>query len=414
MTRLRKIATLAVWLVISILLMGKVVAWAELNSEDFRYCSQIEAVSDANGFFILDIDAEVFATMKGSFSDLRIFDNNGKETGFARLSPEEVREQDDYNELAIINKGALSNSEYYSFTVKDVPAGVEALTIKLDSPEYLVKAKIYGSSDNRLWQELGTKTLYCIKGHYNEIEMKGIDYRYIKFEYPRPKGETVGVSSVGYNLQQKANYETKFRSFPISQYEKEKVSVISIDLGSNNQNSRAVELTCNAKNFYRLASIEYSNDGKQWSHVSDFYIYRGLDEADKNMGTRYPLTQARYLRITIENEDNAPLQFNAAKVEIVPVRLLVKGMAEDAPYRLMWGNEQLGYPAYDIMDVIRQSDIDMGSLPVFSLKVFEQNKEHKEPETPLTERYPFLLPVALAAAVVVVGLIQYRAFKKVG
>lgn len=383
------------------------------DPENFRYAGEISPGSPYSaGFFILEIEAEPYALMDASGRDLRIFNKEGREIGYARLQAQESRES--FTPLEIINKGPMQGTDQYNFTIKGLPAGVDKISVRLDKPQYLVKAHIFGSNDNKKWQEIGVQTLYGINGSYNHFSLGGVEYSYLKFEFAQPKGENLSVSGAGYSSLKKDAVRTNQISVPLVQAENNKTTTITLDLKYANQNSRSLKLTSEEKGFYRRAYLEAGNDGQQWRRVSSFYLYRGTDRGDENLSFEYPLTQARYLRVTLQNDDNLPVKFSEAQVGIEPVRLLVKDGAANGPFKAFWGNDKIAFPTYDAREVFLQSKVREESLQTLVLKNYGDNPQYKQAQLPLTERYPFLLPAALVLAVLVVGVIQFRSFKKIG
>ncbi|KGK88944.1 hypothetical protein DP73_11640 [Desulfosporosinus sp. HMP52] len=379
--------------------------------EDFHYVGEVSPGSpNSTGFFILEIEAEPNSVMDASLRDLRIFNKEGRETGYTRLQTQESKES--LIPLEIINKGNIQGTDQYNFTLKGIPAGGAEITIRLDKPEYLVKAHILGSNDNEKWQEIGVQTLYGINDSNNQFTLRGLEYSFIKFEFAQPKGENLSVSSAGYKSLKKDKPEVDYSSFPILQEENGKTTTLTLDLKYANQNSRLMKLITGEKGFYRRAYLEASNDGQQWRRVTSGYLYRGTERGDESLSLEYPLTQARCLRVILQNDDNQPVKFSQAQIGLVPIRLLVKDEGDNGPFKIFWGNEQMAFPTYDAREVFLQSKIKEDDLQILFLKSYSVNSQYKEAKPPLTERFPFLLPLALGLAVLVVGIIQFRSFKK--
>jgi hypothetical protein len=405
---------LRVILLINIILSGlfPVLAAPSINSDNFRYLGDVlPGPADTTGFFVLEIAPETYSSMDPTWRDLRIYNSAGQEIGYTPLLAKTPSQQSHYQESEIINKGPIKDTDKYSFTIKDLPADSEKLTIKLDKPEYLVKSEIYGSNDNQTWQLVGTQTLYGINGNYNLFSLRNVLYRYIKFEFMMPLGENLSVSSVQYS--RKTPGKKSELPFSVAQSETNKSTVILVDLGYNHYHSRALKLTTTDKNFYRRATLEVSNGQEQWQQVSSFYLYRGVDMQDENLSVEYPLTQARYLKIILQNGDNKPVNFTAATVETETVRLLVKDSTNNAPFKICWGNTLLAPPLYDVNAILAQSKVNPDALPVLHLDTYTENPQYKKPAPALTERYPFLLPLALGIAVLIVGAIQFKSFNKI-
>lgn len=391
-------------------------AFAAVDVNTFRYQSGTTArFENPTNFFNLEIDPKLYATMDPELRDLRIYSAE-EELGYTLL-PFEPAETPSPGPLLpeIINKGMIRERNTYSFTLKMPPAKPGYMQIKLDRPEYLVKARLSGSNDNKTWQSLKTQTLYGINGSYNKFYLDGIDYSYLKFEYDLLKNETLEVTEAVIAegaLPKKIETPWKIKQ---SNDKKKKTTTVIIDLGFNNRVTQGVALVTDEDGFYRQAALAASNDQKTWKDVAVSYFYRGQDYRDENLGFSYAPVNSRYLKITIENADNKPVVFQGAKIRLLPIRLLVK--APDAatfPLTLYWGNKKIEAPAYDVNRMLALSSFNINNLPLVTVTDVKQNAGFKEQLPPLTERLPWLMPAALGAAALLVGFILFRSFKHVG
>lgn len=198
--------------------------------------------------------------------------------------------------------------------------------------------------------------------------------------------------------------------------ESEKKSTLTIDLRYENRPSRGIKLVTEDKGFLRDAAIEASNDGKNWTFVTSATFYRSQGGQKEELAVSYPLLRARYLRVTVNNGNNPPVRFTGAVVELVPVVLLVKAPTTSFLLDLYWGNDRLSIPFYDLADVLAREGkkIDVNSLTWVEVKDFEviRNGEVEE-KPPLSERLPWLIPVTLGTAALVVVLFLVRTVKYV-
>lgn len=403
-------------LTLIILLSCVTPALSAVDPENFRYQSDVNvSLTKKAEFFVLDIDPGIYATMDPTLKDLRIY-SAGKELGYALL-PHEPTDTPAVNTLPveIINKGMIQGTDTYSFTLKLPPARPGAVQIKLNQPEYLVKARLSGSSDNKTWQILKTMTLYGIQDSYNKFYLEGIDYQYLKFEYDLLKNQILEVIEAV--ITEGALPKKTETSWEIKQRDNngKKTTTVNIDLGYNNRINRGITLKTGEKGFYRQVSLAASNDQKTWNNITTTYLYRGQDNKDENLGIDYAPVQGRYLKITVENEDNPPVRFTGSKVQISPVRLLVKSPGRDFSLTLYWGNKKLNAPSYDVAYVLARSDqsANVKNISVVNIKIFKVNDGYKEALPPLTERLPWLMPAALGIAALLVVFILFRSFKHV-
>ena len=390
-------------------------AFAAAEPNTFRYQSSTSVkLVKPSKFFILDIDPQLYATMDSTLRDLRIYSAN-QELGYTLL-PYEPSESPSPGSILpeIINKGLLEGSSSYSFTLKMPPVRPGAMQIKLNRPEYLVKARLTGSNDNKTWQNLKTQTLYGINGKYNKFNLDDIDYNYLKFEYDLLKNETLEITEAVIaegSLPKKTETPWEIKQ---SEDKKKKTTTVTIDLKYNNQVTQGLTLATDENGFYRQAALAISNDQKTWKDAGFSYLYRGQNNRDENLSFSYSPINGRYLKITIENADNKPLAFTGTKLELLPVRLLVKSPeTANFPLTLFWGNKKIAAPTYDVAYMLAKSSFEVKNLQLITINDVKQNANFKEELPPLTERLPWLMPIALSAAALLVGLVLFRSFKHV-
>lgn len=404
---------LGVLMLLSVFLLSAATSvLAAANPNSFNYLSSTTVnLENPTDFFVLDIDPQLYASMDPALRDLRIY-SAGQELGYARL-PDEPAETPTVENLPleIINKGPLQGTTTYSFTLKIPTAKPGAMQIKLSQPEYLVRARVAGSNDNKTWQQLITQTLYGINGRYNKFYLENIDYQYLKFDYDLLKNETLEVTEAVIAAGALPRRTETPWNISSSENKKNKTTNILIDLGYKNRPSQGITLATADKGFYRQSELAVSNDNKIWNNIINTYLYRGQDARDENLGFDYSPFQGRYLKIIVKNEDNPPIDFTGAKIQLLPVRLLVKSPSLNFPLTLYWGNEKIPAPAYDVAYMLTRSNFNVNELPQIKIKSEKINPNFKPELPPLTERIPFLMPAALAIAALLVVAILFRSFK---
>ncbi|PKM83917.1 MAG: hypothetical protein CVU88_00595 [Firmicutes bacterium HGW-Firmicutes-13] len=393
-----------------------------LSLEDFPYMSEQTVPSDHNSFFILEIEPPVFGTMTPSLRDLRLFAGE-HELGYALL-PVKTYDRTILREtkrLEVINQGVLQDGRY-SFVV--LTGGIEkneSIKVKLDQDPYLVKGTLYGSNDSRSWQKLRTVTFFSIDNQYSEIPLSGIDYDYLKIDFQQPPGEMLAVGEVflisPVEIKEKDISSWEEAPFEMDRDEHYRESILAADLLYGCRLSSEWVLGTSEKGFHRQVIMEGSNSKEDWEFLWSTYVYRGVEPGDEKLSFSYEPVHYRYLRLRIIDGDSEPLPVDSVKVRTHPVRVLVKrpsayeGTAVDL--RAYWGDEKIGAPFYDVGELV--DSLDLGNYPVVFLSRKVDNLDYRppKPDTPLTERYPFLLTLGLIAAVLIIALILYRNVKQV-
>ena len=98
-----------------------------------------------------------------------------------------------------------------------------------------------------------------------------------------------------------------------------------VDLGWQGQLHNRVEILTDSKNFKRAVAIEGSSDARSWAvlqegvEIFDFTVpERGFNA--RNTEVDYPDSTARYIRVRVINNDEAPLLISGASISSVEER----------------------------------------------------------------------------------------------
>jgi hypothetical protein len=108
-----------------------------------------------------------------------------------------------------------------------------------------------------------------------------------------------------------------------------------------------------------------------------------------------PHAAYRYLRITIRNQDDSPLDIRDTTVRR-RVCALVFEVEPGAPYTLYGENGTAGAPSYDFARVT--PGMDISTLPQLTHLTIESLKA-EEPQAPWSERYGYVITAGTIVAV---------------
>ena len=145
---------------------------------------------------------------------------------------------------------------------------------------------------------------------------------------------------------------------------------------------------------------------------ASIFAYETPRFTGEQLSFTYPETTERYLRIVIHDADNPPLTVTGVQVWGAQRRVLFFAQP-DEEYKAFYGNADAQRPTYDIDRLL--SFLDTEDLPVAELGAQTDNPMYVapvQPRPPLTERLPWLLPVALALAALLVGGILLNVLRK--
>jgi hypothetical protein len=385
--------------------------------KELKYTSnQTLKIPPNDSFFLVEIDPALAATMQNSAKDLRLFAGD-YELSYT-LAPFYNSDTQTEKTLEIINEGNYEAGRYgFVAILPEGGATSSHVVIRLQQENYLLKGRLYGSNDNREWQTIRPITIFGINQKYNEVSLEGIDYDYLKFEFQKLPEDSFNVlDAVLYSPKESQPQDNStWIDQPFTILDQGKESILTIDLEHKNRISSKWALKIPDQGFYRRAFFEGSNDQSEWKHIGTTYVYRGVERGDEELSFEYLPTAYRYLRIRILNEDNESLPVDSVQIRSHPISLIVKGPPghEGNQIELVayWGNQQIGAPSYDVDQLL--GNLNMKELSSVKLEKKIDNPDYQPMKAPVTERYPFLLPLALVLTSLFVGYFLYRNVKQI-
>jgi hypothetical protein len=124
-------------------------------------------------------------------------------------------------------------------------------------------------------------------------------------------------------------------------------TLVTLDLGWRNLPVDEVRIRAADRRYERTIAIRGSNDGERFTPLVRGKIFRfgGTRSEPLALGARH-----RYLRIAVENGDDAPLREIEVRARARSRAILVEG-GHPRPYAVLYGNRGVLAPAYDFARV---------------------------------------------------------------
>ena len=367
----------------------------------------------------------VFEYARPDLSDLRIYDVADNTVPYALriLSPKSVRD--------VVPATEFNRSE--------PETGIHELTLELQQDdvehnEVLVETTgenfrrsvvISGSDDGKDWKPL-------ISGHVIQFTSSEQTLTNQKFQYPNSRHRYVRVQVTPDPQAVEGNDEFAFQSVSvIRQLDVPGQSVTTaavvspreptrhygspgsrwiLDFGASVPCDRlevvvedeefARDVTLEAESLNALGQPEFSpmyfNETTTWQ--------RRREEPVVPMALTFPEVQSRRLRLTIVDYRNKPLTLGSARGSAA-ARQVVFEQPDDSklPLKLYFGNQDAETANYDFARNLPES---LPGVPVrASINLAESNPLFVPPPKAFTERFPWLIYVALSSVSVVLGVV---------
>ncbi|MFH0856741.1 MAG: DUF3999 family protein [bacterium] len=398
------------------------VCFASFNIEKWQYYKDISI--DRPGLIKFSLDDEMFSNSKNDLSDMRIIDNNGNEAPYKLAISEDKYESEKFYPKMLNNSYAPGVGTSVILEFQEGQKEVNQLKIITPADNFQRNVKIYGSDDKEKWNIIkADEYIYDYtdkKGNFKSqnttLNFPLSIFKYIKIEIADSDNTPIFISSVeavkyvkddSKKIERQVKYEKKENS-------EEKTTEILVDLGSLGIPTNAINLNISDENFNRGVLIYSGADINNLQYLNNGYIFRyGTAKfTGENLKVEFPEINDRYIKMVIQNKDDRPLDMGDITVLSI-YREVIFNAKEGNYYKAYYGNEKANFPEYDLNKYFDYLDLKNSDGATISAQ--KENPSYvpdKEPEKPLSERIPYLMPSALVIICLALLGLVYRFLRK--
>jgi len=360
---------------------------------------------------------DLFARCLPNCADVRLIDDRGQEVPFdLRADRDEFHSETHPTKLV---ENSFVRGEYTQIIADagEDPSVYDRVSIDTPRPDFIVWAELALSDDARAWRVVEPRAPIArfrsrsVDGTQT-IPFQGLYSRYLRIRIFEPAAQfPVDAVKVLHEVSRKAERIEIPSSFIPSAPSAEGESSWTADLRSAAYPISQFRFATDTGEFYRAVRISGSNDGKEWMFLASGTIYRYSQGKvlRESLAIAFPeWAGPRFLRVTVVNENDAPLSSVRVSVFGIPRKLLFR-QDSGRQYRVLYGNDRAPAPKYDIHLYLENKPAD-GLLRVLGLGPEELTSNYLDPR-PFTERHPALLLIVLAIAVLLLGYAALRALR---
>lgn len=423
------------------------IAEADFKLENWKYFRDITLPLDFknSGYIGIPIPEEIFGNASKDLKDLRIIRDNLQEEPYKLEISKEIIDRE-LHPAKIDDKGYIPGG--LSWVILDLGQnGVlhNEIEILTQSQEFSQEARISTSRDNETWIQIHKEIIFDfnLPGEKPDSKFSTIQYpestsRYIRVSFreqwaaipnivrteylslfresSKGSSPTINLSGtiVAHSrtiLPEEVEYSIG-TTFEIEEEGSQSTKIL-IDLGKNNKPSHRLAIDTSQTNFFRDVTLEASNDLDFWTTVimhGTFYSFDIGTQQAKQLILNFPETDSRYLRLTIRDGDNAPLE-DSKELRIWGAERRIIFFADPGSnYKFYYGNLTVESPNYDIERFLPA--FARATHPLASVKPEQPNDEFEAPLVPHTERYPWLLGAVVGIASIILGFLTLRVLRK--
>ncbi len=389
---------------VAILAAALAASAADVDQTQFRYTRALDAAPGAPVRF--EPDGPLFGHARIGFPDLRIVDAEGEQVPWR---PEPKPAAVPLQPVALIARGRRDGTVSVVLDRGAARPVIDRIHLEIPDRVFVGSVVVQGSTTGAegSYATLSTTPVYAGSGVVDARSTTAVfpatDYRYLLVQVR-------GVSSVtGASVARNPELSPlEPVSSRMRRSEEERTTVIQLDLGFRKVPVDAVRVRSTTSRYVRRVTVEGSNDGATFVHLSQAQIARfpGVDLSRVEIGASH-----RFLRVSIENGDDAPLEGLRVDAQARPRPLLLAG-GHTPPFRLLYGASDALPPAYDFAQ-LPASATGVEQARVGTLGAERANELFQAPTDKRTffERNDYLAELLLVAAAIVAavgGLVALR------
>lgn len=350
----------------------------------------------------IEPDGGLFEHARVGFPDLRVVDANGEQVPWRTLPPPPAGGRQHVRPL---NSGRRRGSAVALLDLGPRRAVRDRIELDVPDRDFVGRVIVLGA-DRRAgpFTQLSATGIYEVRGARRARSTTAVfpptDHRYLLLR-------ATGVSRIeGAAVSGTEGRPTiVVRPHELSVRSDGQRTILTLDFGYRKMPVDELELSAATRRYDRAVVAEASNNGRLWRNVTYARISRfaGSSTTPIHVGVR-----ARYLRVTIDNGDDPPLQGIRAVASSRSHALVLEG-GHEAPYRLLYGNATVRAPAYEFARL----PFDTNQQLIDGTFADERpNPAFAGPSRPFGERHGWILTAALVAAAAAVGLAGFLAMRK--
>ncbi len=329
----------------------------QAQNSPFHYQRELTGVTQQWHKVILPED--LYEKVSSDLSDIRILgitkSNDTLEVPYIMQSTagESIVSEIDFR---LLNQSANENGYYFTFeTPTESP--INEITPTFRQSNFDWKASLAGSHNQKEWFSVAEDIrILALKNNLADYQFTRLTFPESKYRYYRlqiKSKEKPVLLSAKIRLQRSMKGEYTFppiRTIQKEEDKQQKQTVIQLGL---KQPTPVCGLTLDIHNpadYFRSITIEYVADSfkteKGWKYHYALLMTGTLSSMEKSEWT-FPGHILQKLKITIQNQDNAPLKIDSIQVKGFQY-VLIGRFTEPARHFLAYGNKQAEMPHYDI------------------------------------------------------------------
>ena len=401
-------------------------AAADFSLEDWQFVKSISVPDVAEGDLVEVVpDPEVFSGAAPGLAALRIVQGNEREVPYQVVVERGSRERRAFP-VTIRDLGFVPD-QFSTFVADLGESGLfhNEIEVSTSSQNFQRDVMVEESNDAKTWAVLqeGARIFdFSLKERDFTARNTRVRYpestaRFLRVKITNAEEDPLNLTgasvfSVSETLAEEASYPASISER--TEDTAKRRSLIVFDLGNRGLPTNRLTIQTPQVNFYREVTLEGTGDAPSWSLIQRsgvLYSYDTPKFVGDQLTLSYPETTFRYLRLTVNNEDNPLLPIEGVEVFGVPRKLLFQAQP-GASYKLYYGNPEARTLSYELERIL--PFLETENLPVGTLGPQRNNQAFKVERSrlPFSERYTWLITVVVVVAAIAVALLLFGVVRK--
>lgn len=312
---------------------------ADVDETTFRFTRPLSAPPGVPVRF--EPDGRLYAHARIDFPDLRILDARGDQVPWRpEPKPAAVPRQP----VTLVARGRRDGIVTVVVDRGAVRPVIDRVELEVPDRVFVGDVLVQGSTTGAegTYATLSTTPIYAVRGAVDARSTTAVfpptDYRYLLVQ-ARGVSQIVGAS-VSRDPERPPLEAVEARA---TRRNDQRTTIVELDLRFAKVPVDGVRIHSDTARYVRRLTVEGSNDRMTFVSLGGGEIARfpGVDLSQLALAARH-----RYLRVTIRNGDDAPLDALRVVPEAVP-RPLLLAAGYRPPFRLLYGAASVSAPAYD-------------------------------------------------------------------
>jgi hypothetical protein len=377
---------------------------AAVSQDEFRY-TRVLPDGVATGHVAFEPDGLMLAHARGGLADVRIGDANGNQVPWRRV-PEDIVGP---GPAVLLNSGRRRGQAVALIDTGPRRRFYERAELDIAGGNFVGRVTVLGA-DRRAgpYTQLSTTTVFDVQGatsaRSTTVVFPPTDFRFLELR-------ATAVSRIGgatvFGPFERSQIVRRRHARLSGDVERGRTSVYTLDFGVRGIPVTRLEIRADRTARYdRPVRVDGSNDRRVFTPLGGGRMTRapGMSSRVIDIDSRF-----RYLRVTIENGDDPPLQFVMTETYGPSFAVMVE-RGHPTPLRLYYGDRDLDAPSYEFARL--PAERPTGILDPSRLAPEQLNPAFELPGKPFGERHRWLIQVALAAAALVVAAAGFLALRR--